>query len=180
MPLCVAAMKIAYGLLKFPQIADSQGYPVAEAHFQLMIGTDDEAAKQLNLAIKMAEREVQPKKGRSESSGGGYGRGGGRGGRGGRQGYNHSSQGGSWQGTDAYVYPQPPMYPPAQMQAAPPSWPYAAPSGPGPAQFVKGLGGPPHPSATKASKSCFSCGMLGHYSAECPYGHGKGGPPTGM
>ena len=44
-------MKIAYGLLKFPQIADTQGYPVAEAHFQLIIGTDDEAAKQLNLAI---------------------------------------------------------------------------------------------------------------------------------
>ena len=50
-------MKIAYGLLKFFQIADSQGYPVAEAHFQLMVGTDDEAARQLNLAIKMAERE---------------------------------------------------------------------------------------------------------------------------
>ena len=88
------------------------------------------------------------------------------------------SQGGSWQGTDAYVYPQPPMYPPAQMQAAPPSWPYAAPPGPGPAQFVKGMGGPPHPSATKASKPCYSCGVLGHFSHECPYG--KGGPSTGM
>ena len=175
-------MKIAYGLLKFPQIADTQGYAVAEAYFQIMIGTDDEAAKQLNLAIKMAEREEQtkPKMGRSGSSGGGYGRGGGRGGRGGRQGYTHSSQNGSWQGTDAYVYPQPPMYPPAQMQAAPPSWPYAAPPGPGPAQFVKGMSGPPHPSATKAGKPCFSCGMLGHFSAECPFGHGKGGPPTGM
>ena len=126
-------MKIGYGLLKFPQIADTQGYPVAEAHFQLMIGTDDEAAKQLDLAIKLAEREQKSKRGRSESSGGGYGREGGRGGRGGRQGYNHSSHGGTWHGTDAYVYPQPPMYHPAQMPAGPTGcqWPYAAPSGRG-------------------------------------------------
>ena len=36
------------------------------------------------------------------------------------------------------VYPQPPMYPPAQMPAGPPSWSYAEPPSPGPAQVVKG------------------------------------------
>lgn len=62
MPLRDAVKKLAYGLLKFPQIADTQDYPVAEAQFKLSIGTDDEAAKQLNLAVKLAEREQKPKR----------------------------------------------------------------------------------------------------------------------
>ena len=172
-----AAKKHGYALLKFPQIADTQGYAVAEAHYQLLIGTDDEAARQLDLAVKLAEKEQRPKRGRSES---GYGGGYGRGGRGGRHAHanDYGSQGGSWQGPDAYMYPQPPVYSPAQMPAAPSGWPFAAPPGPGPAQVVKGMGGAMHPSAAKAGKACYSCGGLGHFSYECSYG--KGGPPTGM
>ena len=63
-----AAKKHGYALLKFPQIADTQGYAVAEAHFHLLIGTDDEAARQLDLAVKLAEKEQRPKRGRSESA----------------------------------------------------------------------------------------------------------------
>ena len=105
-----AVLTLAYALLKFPQIADSQGYAVAEAFLQVGSNNNDGSAKQLDLAIKLAEKEFdrKAKRGRAEyGSGGGYGRGGGRGGRGGFAGGRHGSgsgSGGSWQGSDAFGY----------------------------------------------------------------------------
>ena len=89
-----AVLKLAYGQLKFTQIADSQGYAVAEAFLQVGSSNDDGSTKQLDLAIKLAEKEFdrKAKRGRAEyGSGGGYGRGGGRGGRGGFAGGRHGS-----------------------------------------------------------------------------------------
>ena len=92
-----AVLTLAYALLKFPQIADSQGYAVAEAFLQLGSSKDDGSAKQLHLAIKLAEKEVdrKAKGGRAEyDSGGGYSRDGGHGGRGGFAGGKHGSKSG--------------------------------------------------------------------------------------
>ena len=80
-----AVLKLAYAILKFPQIADSQGYAVAEAFIQVGDSNDDGSAKQLDLAIKVVEKEFDRKAKRVRAeygSGGGYGHGGGRGGRG--------------------------------------------------------------------------------------------------
>ena len=88
-----AVLKLAYAILTFPQIADSQGYAVAEAFIQVGDSNDDGSAKQLDLAIKVVEKEFdrKAKRGRAEyGSGGGYGRGGGRGGRGGFAGGRHA------------------------------------------------------------------------------------------
>ena len=104
-----AVLKLAYGHLKFTQIADSQGYAVAEAILQVGSTDDDGSAKQLDLAIKLAEKEFdrKAKRGRAEyGSGGGYCRGGGRAGRGGFAGGRHgpgAGSGGSWQGSDGML-----------------------------------------------------------------------------
>ena len=71
-----AVLKLAYAQLKFPQIADTQGYAVAEAFLQIGSSNDDGSAKQLDLAIKLAEKEFdrKAKRGRAEyGPGGGYG-----------------------------------------------------------------------------------------------------------
>ncbi|CAL5226896.1 g9769 [Coccomyxa viridis] len=51
------SLNFSYALLKYPQIADMHGYPVAEAWFKVNNGTDDASLKHLELAIKMAEKE---------------------------------------------------------------------------------------------------------------------------
>jgi hypothetical protein len=79
-------LKLAYGPLVFPQIADAKGYAVAEASLQAGSSKDDEFAKRLEIAEKLAEKDLErkAKRGREEyDSGGGYGRGGDHGGRGG-------------------------------------------------------------------------------------------------
>jgi len=166
-----------YGLLKFPQIADIKGYPVAEAFLQICSGTDDASAKQLELAIKLAEKdsERKVKKGRAEyDSGSGYGRGGIRGGRGGRHGsaYGYGSQGGSWPGTDAYMYVHPQGYGSPLMPAAPGC--FIPPPGPGPAQVVRGLSAPTQSSAARGK--CFSCHEYGHFASQCPNSKGVSHP----
>lgn len=166
-------MKGMYGLLKFPQIADIKGYPVAEAFLQVCSGTDDASAKQLELAIKLAEKDPERnvKRGRAEHGfGGGYGRGSNRGGRGGRHGYayGYGPLGGSWAGTDAYMYAHPP-----HMPAAPGC--FIPPPGPGPAQVVKGLSAPTQSSAARGR--CFICHEYGHFASQCPIS--KGVPPPG-
>lgn len=168
-------MKLSHDLLKFPQIADLKGYAVAEAFIQLGSGNDDGFAKQLELAVKLAEREDDRKVKKSRAEYGGYSRGGGRGGRGGRQGSGYGSHGGSWPGTDAYMYPHSHGYGPSQVQAAPGF--FMPPPGPGPAQMVKALGPPMQQPGTKASKQCFNCQQYGHYASECTMGRG---PHPGM
>jgi len=167
---------MSYGLLKFPQIADIKGYAVAEAYIQLGSGNDDGSAKQLELAIKLAERDDdrKVKKGRVEY--GGYSRGGGRGGRGGgRQAYGYASHAAPWQGSDPYMYAHAHGYGHPQMPAAPGF--FMPPPGPGPAQVVKALGPPMQQLGAKASRVCFACGNSGHYAAECP---SKNAPHSGM
>jgi hypothetical protein len=56
-----AVLKLAYAHLKFPHIADSQGSAVAEAFLQVGSNNDDGSAKQLDLAIKLAERKFDRK-----------------------------------------------------------------------------------------------------------------------
>ena len=51
-----AVLKLAYASLKFTQIADSQGYAVAEAFLQIGSSDDDGSAKQHDLAKKLAEK----------------------------------------------------------------------------------------------------------------------------
>jgi hypothetical protein len=87
-----AARELGYGLLIFPQIADVQGYAVAEAFLQAGSSKDGEFAKRLKTAEKLAEKDLdlKGKRGRAEyASGGGYGRGGSRGDRDGFAGGRH-------------------------------------------------------------------------------------------
>ena len=150
-----AVLKLAYAILKFPQIADSQGYAVAEAFIQVGSSNDDGSAKQLDLAIKVAEKEFdrKAKRGRAEyGSGGGYGRGGGRGGRGGFAGGRHGSgpgSAGSWQGSDAFGYAPPQgFWPSSDASSTPflswvlygPTWPWASSSCEGHGRAGSGAG----------------------------------------
>ena len=95
--LCDAVVKLAYAHLKFTQISDEKGWHVGEAWLKVYNGTDDASAKQLELAIKLAEKDEdrRVKKGRAEYDNSGYSRGGGRGGRSARHGYAYGPQGGS-------------------------------------------------------------------------------------
>ena len=171
-----AALKLGYSLLKFIQIADAKGYPVAEAWLQISNGTDDEGAKHIELAMKMAEKEEdrKVKKSRAEDGYSGYSRGGGRGGgRVSRQGHAFGSHAGTWPGFgDAYMqlFGQPLGYSPSHVPASP----FFPPPGPGPAQVVKALGAPP-PAPGAQGRQCYNCKGYGHYASVCPMP--KVGPP---
>jgi hypothetical protein len=142
-------IKLAYAHLKLSQIADVQGYPVAEAFLQVGSSNDDGSAKQLDLALKLAEKEQDRKasRGRAEYGSGGSGMavvarvallmaG--------MDGYGIGSQGASWQGSDALGYAPSQVYGPPQRSAAPHLSPgyFMAPPGPMPAQVVTAMGAP--------------------------------------
>ena len=75
--LSVAALKLGYDLLIFPQIADMKGYPIAEAYLRAGNCKDDESTKRLELAEKLVSNDrTRVKRGPDDyTPPGGYGRG---------------------------------------------------------------------------------------------------------